>query len=352
MTERQHSESATDNAAFARRTILIVVVVAVVGLAGFVFVSALHVMLLLFAGAIFGRFLMGAARLISKRSPLSYRLGLLIVVVILIGLTVLTFAYVVPHITEQVAKLTDELSDAWKQLHEHVQNYKLYQKLKPDSGQPSDWIGDSFDAWATIGGIFSTTSGALTGMGIILFVGFYLAVDPDPYARGVVALFPKHRRSRVQEVLEKMSDTLGWWILGRLASMTVIGVLVTLGLWLMDIPVPLSLGLLAALLTFIPNLGPLIALIPPAVLALRDGPSLALAVIGFYLAVQIVESYFLTPLIQQRSVALPPALTISAQVVLATFTGILGLAVATPLAAVALVLVREVYVKDILEAPP
>ena len=75
----------------------------------------------------------------------------------------------------------------------------------------------------------------------------------------------------------------------------------------------------------------------------------AALVVLLYVAVQAVESYLLTPLIQQRTISMPPALTLAMQLVAAVLLGALGLALATPLTAAGMVLVRELYVKGVLE---
>jgi predicted PurR-regulated permease PerM len=128
----------------------------------------------------------------------------------------------------------------------------------------------------------------------------------------------------------------------------VIGVLTALGLWLLGVELALTLGLLAALLTFIPNLGPVLALVPAVLLALMHSPTRALYVTLLYLAIQTVESYVLTPLVQRRTVSLSPALTITAQVALGVLLGGLGLVLATPLTILLLVLIQMLYIEDTL----
>lgn len=101
-----------------------------------------------------------------------------------------------------------------------------------------------------------------------------------------------------------------------------------------------------------PNFGPVVAAVPAVLLGLLSGPGTALWVLGLYTAIQIVESYVVTPLVQERTVSLPPGLTITAQVILGATSGVLGLALATPLLATGLVLVRRLYVEDVLGDAP
>jgi predicted PurR-regulated permease PerM len=104
--------------------------------------------------------------------------------------------------------------------------------------------------------------------------------------------------------------------------------------------------LLAALLTFIPNLGPILSALPAVLLALSIGPRTALSVAILFLGVQAVESYLIEPIVERKTVLLPAALAILAQLSMALVAGLLGVAVATPLLAVIVVLMRMLYVED------
>ena len=110
----------------------------------------------------------------------------------------------------------------------------------------------------------------------------------------------------------------------------------------------LVLGLIAGLLSFIPNIGPVLAVIPALLLASLEGGRTVLYVAGLYLFVQALESYVFTPFMQQRIVSIPPALTIGVQLLFGLLAGTLGLLLATPLAALGMVLVRMLYVEDLL----
>jgi predicted PurR-regulated permease PerM len=181
---------------------------------------------------------------------------------------------------------------------------------------------------------------------VILFLGHYLAADPATYRKGALRLVPMRWRARAAEVVDEMASALRWWLAGKLLSMTLIGIATSLGLLALGSPAPLALGLLAAALTFVPNFGPLIAAIPAMLLDLLSGPMTAVWVGLLYLGIQVVESYVVTPLIQERTVSLPPGLTIAAQVVLGVAAGVFGLALATPLVTAVLVATKRLYVED------
>lgn len=113
-------------------------------------------------------------------------------------------------------------------------------------------------------------------------------------------------------------------------------------------PLALILGIIAALLTFIPNIGPILSAIPAILLGLVENTTLAIHIALLYTVIQLVESYIITPLIQRKTVSLPPGLTLGAQVILGVLFGMLGLALATPLTAAALVIAKRLYLEDTL----
>ncbi|MGH7279628.1 MAG: AI-2E family transporter [Candidatus Rokuibacteriota bacterium] len=195
---------------------------------------------------------------------------------------------------------------------------------------------------------FGLTVGGIVSLVIVTFVGLYVAANPGLYARGIVRLVPPARRERAREVLAALRSTLQWWLIGQVIVMAVVGVLTGVGLWRLGMPLALTLGLLAGLLNFIPYFGPVLAFGPAVLLALTQGMTVALYVGALYFVIQALESYILTPLVQQRVVSLPPALTIGAQVVLTVLFGGFGLLLATPLTGATFVLVKMLYVEDVL----
>jgi predicted PurR-regulated permease PerM len=130
--------------------------------------------------------------------------------------------------------------------------------------------------------------------------------------------------------------------------MTINGVLTALGLWLLDVPMAIPLGLLTAAFNFIPNIGPFLGAVPAVLIALSQSSTQALYVAILYLIIQTLEGFVLTPLVQQKAIALPPVLVISAQLLLGILFGFLGVMLAVPIVAVAFVLIKMLYVEDAL----
>jgi predicted PurR-regulated permease PerM len=252
-----------------------------------------------------------------------------------------------PDLAAQLSELAETLPRSIQHLEQRIRQYGIGQWFLAHATPVSALLPEG-SMLGRITRVFSTTLGVLASLIVILVIGFYIAVAPQVYTEGVARLVPIERRGRAHEVLQALGQTLRWWLLGRWISMMLVGLLTAVGLWLLGVPLALTFGLLAALLTFIPYLGPIISAIPPTLLVLMQSPMQVLYVILLYLGIQSVESYLLTPLVQQRTLSLPPALTITAQIFLGLLLGTLGVILATPLIAVTLVLVQMLYIEDVL----
>jgi predicted PurR-regulated permease PerM len=118
------------------------------------------------------------------------------------------------------------------------------------------------------------------------------------------------------------------------------------GLVLLSVRLAFALAALAGLFTFVPYFGAIAAAVPAMLVALVAGWSLWVAVI--FLVGHGIEGYLVAPLVQRNTADLPPALTILSMTILGTLFGPLGVILGAPVAADALVIVREIYVGDVL----
>lgn len=345
---RPNPDPPTERSSFARRALLAVTITLAVLLLIGVIWYAIDVVMLIFAGILVAIFFRSFSDLLSDHTPLSDGWSLAMVVVLFLGFFGLAGWFLSPEIGVQVEQLAERLPKATDRLRETIQQYAWGRQLISQLPQPDQLQGDQRDVLARATGFFSTTLGIIVNVIIILFVGIYLAADPQQYVGGIRRLVPIARRERASEIMGAIGFTLRWWLLGRAISMVVVGVSVALGLRLLGVPLALSLGLLAGLLDFVPNIGPIVAAVPAVLLALMNSPMQALYVALLYFAVQTAEAYLLTPLVQQRAVSLPPVVTIMSQVLLGVLLGFMGLLLAEPLAATVLVLIKMLYVEDML----
>lgn len=311
---------------------------------------AVEVLLLVFAGILLAIFLRGLSNCLAVRTFLSGGWSLALVVVALVAIAGTCAWLLAPRVIDQVEQLSQQLPRAIQQLGQRIEQHEWGRRVLA-SVPSADEMLPSGTVLSRATGIFSTALGMITTFIVILSIGIYLAVEPDLYTGGVIRLVPAAHRARAREVLSRLEQTLRWWLYGRIFAMFVVGVLTTIGLYLLGVPLALALGLIAMVLTFIPYIGAIIALLPALVFGLLESPTQALYVSLLYLAIQTIESYLLTPLVNRRMVKLPPALTITTQVLLGVLLGTVGIALASPLTAATLVLVKMLFIEDTLGDP-
>lgn len=311
---------------------------------------AIDVIFLLFAAVLLAVFFRGLGNLVSRYTKIPEGFAVLLVCVVLLVIFGFGIWLLAPEVAVQIGGFREFLPKAIKTLSQRISEFS-WGKLIVEQIPAWDEIFNrilSSEFLTSVGGIFSTTFGAAANVVVILLLAIYLASEPQTYVSGLIKLFPVDHRSRMREVVGEIGKTLRWWLVGKFFSMLIIGFFTTLGLTLLGVPLALSLGIFAALLTFIPNFGPIVAVIPAVLFALVESPVKAIYVLILYICIQLVESYLITPMIERETVSLPPVLTIFFQIFLGVLVGGLGLILATPLLTVLIVLVKMLYIEDIL----
>ncbi len=326
-----------------RRTVSLLVLA---GLLAGVLLLAPQVLLIVFAGVLLAVFLRGGGNGIARKLRIAPGWGVGLFLLLIVGGFAGAFFVFASSIAVQFGELADKLPVAIKDLEERIRDFSWGERILGRLTPEGLLSPESRSAATTAVG---STFGALGTLVIVLFIGLYGALDPAVYRRGLLTLVAPPLRPRSGQVMDACAATLHDWLTAQFISMTVVGVLTFVGLWIIGIPLALLLGLIAALLAFIPNIGPVLAIVPALLLGLPGGLNVIALVIAVYVIVQTVESYVVTPLVQQEMVALPPAFIIAMQLLAGVLIGLMGLILATPLAALAMTLTREIYVKNYLE---
>jgi predicted PurR-regulated permease PerM len=290
---------------------------------------AVDVLLLTFAAVLVAVALRSLAAWLSTHTGM--RVGSALSVVVVVLATCLIALLIL--FGERFAAEADEIVEASRQGLSSVQNWLNgyeWGRWLLKSGEQS-LKGLSSIMLTSASGAFSGVIWIVGSLLFLLFVGIYLAFSPDVYANGLIRMLPREWQNPARSVGHSMVDNLKWWLLGRFISMIIVGGLTTIGLLILGVPLPYTLGTIAGALNFIPNVGPILSLVPAAFLALTISPLSAAYVTVLYLLVQMLESYLITPNIDRTFVSIPPALIIVVQVFLAVMVGLLGMALATPL---------------------
>jgi predicted PurR-regulated permease PerM len=141
------------------------------------------------------------------------------------------------------------------------------------------------------------------------------------------------------------------WLIGQLLSMILVGVTTGVGLWLVGVPSPIPLALMEGLGQFVPVIGPWLGAAPGLIVGYSMGQETFLWTLLVYFVTTQFEANFFTPYVLRRMADVPMAISLFAVIGLGMLLGPLGVLLATPLSVVGFVLVREVYVKNMLAEP-
>lgn len=321
----------------------LVIAIIVIGIA--LLLWNLRGLLMLVFGSVLVSAILGiVARPIRERLGFPDWLALVAAVLIVVAVFGTAFWLFGSEVSRQAESLRAMVPAAWQALLARLDGWGLGQPVR-------EWaagLGAGGGVAANIGTIAISVTNAATDTLLVVVGGIYLAAQPDLYWAGMMKLIPERGRALAAQALEASARGLRLWMLGRMVSMTAVGLMTWLGLTIIGIPSALTLGLLAALLEFVPFIGPIISAVPAVLLAFAEGPEQAAWTVLLFLIVQQIEGNLLEPLVQQRAVDLPPALLLFALVAGGVLFGIVGIILAAPLTVVLYVLVKRLYVQEAL----
>ncbi|QOZ68066.1 Predicted PurR-regulated permease PerM [Bradyrhizobium arachidis] len=323
------------------------------GVALFLIWQTVSSLLIVFAGVLFAALLDAAARALASIVPISRAWRLTLVLLLLSALSGFGMAWGAGKLPEQTRLLLKVMDTQLDVLQEHLLSYGV-DLLGPEWGRDfAQWLfadqGRFFShAQFLLGGASSFLSAVL----VILFLGILFAFDPTGHRESVVMLVKHSYRARARAVMDEMGGIMRLWFVGQLVRIVLMTLCVWIALYLIGLPGPFVLGLQAGLSNFIPYLGPIVAAIPIALVAMPLGASLLIWAVVIYTIIQSIEGYVIGPLIQRQAVEIPPAWTLVAIVLLGSLFGVLGIALAMPLVAIGRVAIIRFYVEDYLGDDP
>ena len=306
-------------------------------------------LLIIFAGVLFAAFLDAAARALGSVFPLGRAWRLTFVLLLLTALTGFGLVWSTGKLPEQTRFLLKVMDTQLDVVQQHLLSYGV-DLLGPEWGRDfTQWLLSDqgrflSHARLVVGGASSLLTGAL----VIVFLGILFAFDPISYRENLVLLVKPSYRARMRTVMDEMGRVLRLWFVGLLIRIVLMTICVWGALYLVGLPGPLVLGLQAGLSNFVPYLGPIVAAVPIALVAMPLGGSTLVWAVIIYTVIQSVEGYVIGPLIQRQAVEIPPAWTLAAIVLLGALFGVLGIALAMPLVAVGRVAIIRFYVEDYL----
>jgi predicted PurR-regulated permease PerM len=339
----QRSVHARIGDSLERRTFRATVVVLATMAGAYLLWLLVDLLLLLFACALVSLILLTITNWVRLRTSLPFGVALAISVLGLIALLGGAFYFFGTTMQAEFTELAQRLPAAWANVQARLQATPIGANLlqRAEALAPS---GQTVVNAATT--VLTTIGGALSGLVLVLIGGLYLAAQPTLYAGGFMRMLPSAARTKTAETLDAITVSLKNWLKGQALGMLFVGVGTGLGLWLVGVPAAWAIGLVAGLAEFVPYLGVLLAGLPAIILGFGQGTETGLWTIGVLIAVQQLQGNLVMPLLQNRMVDLPPAVTIFGIIAAGILFGAPGVLLATPLTIVVLVLIRRLYLKE------
>jgi predicted PurR-regulated permease PerM len=307
------------------------------------------VFIVIFGGILLAAALRALTNFTIRYTHLPNRWALAVVVLALVALLGLGGWLIGEQVAVQLQELFKILPDAIERTRGWLERSKIGAALL-EYGQTAADSGTG--TLASVAKFATGTFGVFADMLLVVFLGLYLAAEPDLYRNGAIRLVPPQGRDRARLALDASGAALRGWLMGQLSAMFAVGLLTFLALKLLHMPLSLSLSLIAGLLEFIPFIGPILSAVPAVLVAFTVSPAEALYVLLAYLIIHQMEGHVILPIVQKWAVALPPALGISSILMFGWLFGIPGVLFAVPLIVVVIALVKTLYIEGALEAKP
>jgi predicted PurR-regulated permease PerM len=302
------------------------------------------VLLLAFGSVLIAVALDALADRLSRLTRLPNRIALAAVVIMTLGFVAATLALFGWRIADQfdeiLAKTQASLAQLAALAHAHSWSRELLDRL---AGARID--GATMQVAPALASTLGSIGQAAAYSAIVVASGVFLAIEPRRHLDGALLLVPVAHRAAAAAFMARAGAILRKWLVSRLIVMIAIGILSSIGLWLLHIPGAVTLGVAGGLLTFIPLVGALLAAVPPILVALAQSPLLAVYVALMYWAVHFIEGTFITPYVQDAEADLPPVLTMYSALIAAALFGAAGVFLSSPLALMVIVALKCFYLE-------
>ncbi|MGL4312683.1 MAG: AI-2E family transporter [Sphingomonas sp.] len=301
------------------------------GMAGAIALVVLLIqpLLIIFGGLVFAAMLDGGVRLLGKLLPIPRNWRLLIVVLLAVSFVAGTVYLTGVQVADQFAQLQTTLTAQATKLI----GWASQHGFMPGTADLKDMAQQALGSFGKVTAFLGSAVGGIASVLMVLVIGLFVAMEPRLYDRGLQWLVPQDMRGEFAITLDRMAHTMRRLLAGRLLGMLVEGILIWLMLMAGGVPMALLLGILAGMLAFIPNIGAIVTGVLMVAVGFSAGVNTGYWAILTYFVVQNFDGYVVIPMVARRTVDMPPALTLSSQILASTLFGVFGLALADPMVA-------------------
>lgn len=269
-----------------------------------------------------------------QRKKIPRPVAIIIIFTLILAVFASLIVAVIPPLVEQTRSLIDQVPTLLDRLGGlPIDQQIISDQLGPVPGNIARFVI----------GTFSNLIAVFT----LLVLTFYLLSEWGNLHRYLSLFFGSEKtEAKAEKFIDKLEHQIGGWIRGQLALMVIIGFFTYVGLKILGLNYALPLSIIAGILEIIPNIGPTVALIPAALVALTISPLTALATVALYFLIQQFENNIIVPKVMQKAVGVKPLVIIITLITGAKLAGVLGVALAVPGYLVLRIIIEEIYASD------
>lgn len=301
-------------------------------------------LIVIFGAAVTAVLLCAAAEPVARATGLPWRMSLALDIGGMVGAAALLAFLFGSEISRQFSDLARDIPEGWRDVKRFLDGSPLGRDVAAMIGG----IPDHATIVGRFGSLILTVGNVLLDFVLVAAGAVFFAAHPRQYVEGFLKLFPAYWRVPVREAVEDSGRALRQWLKAQLVSIVIVGFLTWLGLTLAGVPAAFALGIVAACAEVVPYVGPIVSAIPGLLLAILVGPETAGWALFVYVSVQQLEGNVVQPLVQNKVVTLPPAVTLFGMVAAGLLFGFIGVVFAAPAAVVGYVLLKRLYVRELL----
>lgn len=279
--------------------------------------------------------------------------------IVVLAFMLLTFLTFIPILVASI----NEIISFCESLPKNIDTATTFITTKSAFGYRLADLLDLQDIMASMGGIAQnvvnksidiTMNLAEICVFLIVFtmIVFYYALDKEYLEGKFVEFFPADMKASARSILETISLKVGAYVRTQVLSMISVGVMVMIGLWILNIKYSFLLGLISGILDIVPLVGPAIALAAIVLAAYSAGWVKVILAIAVFLLVQQISNYVIRPFLFGKFMELHPLTLFLALFIAQQYFGVVGVILSPAIASTICILVDELYIKKINEETP
>jgi predicted PurR-regulated permease PerM len=266
-------------------------------------------------------------------------IGALMLYLAVLGVVVVLTSLVLPSVTTDLANLTTFLSKATTQISSSLDTVQRgvpkYFDFVSEIQNILELLSGYLQQFTQSGlGLAVSAFGGLFSFVAILVISFYLSVMKNGIENFLASIVPDRYEAYVTDLWRRVEVKVGLWLQGQMLLALIVGLLVFVGLTLLNVKFALVFAMIAMVLEIVPVAGPVLAAIPAILMAFVQDPMLGLYVLIMWIVIQQTENHILVPLVLGKTTGMNPVVVILAILVGSQLAGIVGALLAVPVATV------------------